>query len=185
MQMCSCLKEHMREVIGYVFCALCMVCLGSAVSWSSQDCNRQSRQRVANTWSTRAGLWMLGHKCSFLDSGRKKQQKVLRHWPQKPALPFQKLFILPLSWVILNYVSASKSSLNRVNLWLLFFCWFPHGKRAAWKKLRDETTQKVWYILLVLCTWFYAFSIQVEAHQDNQNINMWKRTEAGAGARAM
>jgi len=25
MQMCACLKEHMREVIYYVICALCMV----------------------------------------------------------------------------------------------------------------------------------------------------------------
>jgi len=32
MQMCAGLKEHMREVIDYVFCALCMVCQGSAVS---------------------------------------------------------------------------------------------------------------------------------------------------------
>ena len=30
MQMCACLKEHMR--VEYVFCALCMVCPGSAVS---------------------------------------------------------------------------------------------------------------------------------------------------------
>ena len=26
MQMCACLKEHMRKVIDYVFCALCIVC---------------------------------------------------------------------------------------------------------------------------------------------------------------
>jgi len=42
MQMCACLKEHMREVIDYVFCTLCMVCPGSAVSWNCQVCNRQS-----------------------------------------------------------------------------------------------------------------------------------------------
>jgi len=44
---------------------------------------------------------------------------------------------------------------------------------------------KVWYILLVLCTWFSSFSIQLEAHQDNWNINVWKWTEAGAGVWAM
>jgi len=32
MQMCAGLKEHTREAIDYAFCALCMVCLGSAVS---------------------------------------------------------------------------------------------------------------------------------------------------------
>jgi len=42
MQMCAGLKEHMREVIDYVICALCMVCLGSAVSWNRQDCNSQA-----------------------------------------------------------------------------------------------------------------------------------------------
>jgi len=33
----------------HVFCALCMVCPGSAVSWNRQDCNRQSIQQVQNT----------------------------------------------------------------------------------------------------------------------------------------
>jgi len=47
--MCACLKEHMREVTNYVFCAHCMVCLGSAVSWNHQDCNRQGMQQVQNT----------------------------------------------------------------------------------------------------------------------------------------
>jgi len=41
------LKEHMR--VDYVFCALCMVCPGSAVSWNRQGCNRPSMQRVQNT----------------------------------------------------------------------------------------------------------------------------------------
>jgi len=46
----------MREVIDHVFCALCMVCPGRAVSWNGQDCNRQSMQRVQNTWSIGNGL---------------------------------------------------------------------------------------------------------------------------------
>jgi len=29
--------------------------------------------------------------------------------------------------------------------------------------------KKVWYILLVLCTWFNSFFIQLEAHQDKQS----------------
>jgi len=31
MQISACLKEHTREAIHYVFCALCMVCPSSAV----------------------------------------------------------------------------------------------------------------------------------------------------------
>jgi len=71
--MCAFLKEYMT--VHCVFCARCMVCPGSAVRWNRQDCNRQSMQRVQT----------LGHKCTFrkshfLDSGRKKWQKVLRPW---------------------------------------------------------------------------------------------------------
>jgi len=69
-----CMFER-THAVHCVFSALCMVYLGNAVSWNRQNCNRQSMQRVQ----------MLGHKCSFpkshfLDSGRKKWQKVLRHW---------------------------------------------------------------------------------------------------------
>jgi len=46
MKMCACLKEHMR--VDYVFCALCVVYPGSAVSWNRQDYNSQSIQ-VQNT----------------------------------------------------------------------------------------------------------------------------------------
>jgi len=53
MATCAFLKEHMR--VDYVFCVLCMVCPGSAVSWNCQDCNRQSMQRVQNSWSIRIG----------------------------------------------------------------------------------------------------------------------------------
>jgi len=46
----------MREVIGYVLGPLYMVCPGSAVNWNRHDCNRQSMQRVQNTWSIGTGL---------------------------------------------------------------------------------------------------------------------------------
>jgi len=68
----------MRQVIDDVFCALCMVSPGSAVSWNRQDYNRQSMQRVKNTWSSGAGLCLNDRtRCTFpnnhfLDSGRKK-----------------------------------------------------------------------------------------------------------------
>jgi len=64
MQMCAGLKEHIREVIDYVFCAFCMVCLGSAFSRNHQDCNRQSMQRVQN--QGRSQLGTLGVARSFL-----------------------------------------------------------------------------------------------------------------------
>jgi len=64
MQMCADLKEHMRRVIDCVFCALCMVCQGSAFSRNRQDCNRQSMQRVQN--QARSQLGTLGVVKSFL-----------------------------------------------------------------------------------------------------------------------
>jgi len=111
MQMCACWKEHMT--VPCVFCVLCMVYPGNAVSWNCQDCNRQSMQRV----------WMLEHKCSFLrshflDSGHKKWQKVLRHWQQNQRLPFQKLFILPLSWDSFMPVTV------RLIVWTCDCCFF-------------------------------------------------------------
>jgi len=56
LQMCACLKEQMR--VNCVFCALCMVCPGSADSWNRQGCNRQSMQRVEDTWSIGTGLFL-------------------------------------------------------------------------------------------------------------------------------
>jgi len=104
---------------------------------------------------------ILGHKCSFpnshfIDSGRKKWQKVLRHWRKNKRLPFQKLFILPLSWVTFLVLTV---------IWIVWTCvcclfrWFPHDKSAACKK--------VWYLLLVLCSWFNSLSIQLETPHNN------------------
>jgi len=68
----------MRAVIDDVFCAPYMVSPGSAVSWNRQDYNRQSMQRVKNTWSSGAGLCLNFRTQSsfpnnhFLDSVRKK-----------------------------------------------------------------------------------------------------------------
>jgi len=53
-QMCACQKKHIR--VDCVFCALCMVCPGSAVSWNRQDCSGQSMKRVQSTWSVGNGL---------------------------------------------------------------------------------------------------------------------------------
>jgi len=40
----------MREIISFVFCALCMVCPGKALSWNHKDCNRQSNATSARHW---------------------------------------------------------------------------------------------------------------------------------------
>jgi len=123
MQMCACWKEHMT--VHCVFCALCMVYPGSAVSWNRQDCNRQSMQRVQMLWHKRSFP-----KSHFLDSGRKKWQKVLRHCRKNQRLPFQKLLILPLSWDSFMPLTV------RLIVWTCgcFFRWFPNGKTAACKK---------------------------------------------------
>jgi len=39
--------------------------------------------------------------------------------------------------VILNYVAVSDCSLNRLNLWLSVFRWFPHGNSTACEKTPD------------------------------------------------
>ena len=84
---------------------------------------------------------------------------------EKPATAFPEIVYIT---VILRYVSASNCSLNRLNLWLLFFHWFSHGKSAACKKnCQIKLVKKIWYILLIMRTWFTSFSIQLEAHQDN------------------
>jgi len=60
------------------------------------------------------------------------------HQAAKPATAFPEFVYIT---VILGYVSArvsaSNCSLNRLNMWLLFFCWFSHGKSADCKKLPD------------------------------------------------
>ena len=61
---------------------------------------------------------------------------------------------------------------------LFFLCWFSHRKGAACEKL--PVLKNVWYNLIVLCTWFNSFSIQLETHQVFENIHLWKRTESGA-----
>jgi len=45
---CKCVHEHMRTAIACFLRSL-HGCLGSAVSWNRQDCNRQSMIRVQNT----------------------------------------------------------------------------------------------------------------------------------------
>jgi len=139
MTMRECLKEHMREVMDYVFCALCLVCPGRAASCHRHDCNRQSTQRVQNTWSIGTGL-CIKHQCS--DTNMVIQTAIflilfVRNNKRSSGidgqrLAFQKLFILPLYWVIFLLVAV---------LWIVWkrdCCFFAdflaHGKRTAGKK---------------------------------------------------
>jgi len=151
--------------------SITMVCPGSAVSWNHQRCNRQSMQQVQKTWSIGTGLLLnaLTHMFSkqpFFDSGRKKNKRssLPRHWRQNQRLAFQKLFILPLSW---------DSFLPVTVLWIVWICdyFFADFLMVAAllvKICQMKLLKKVWCILLVLCTLFNSFSIQLEAHQVNK-----------------
>ena len=133
-----CMLERTRG--SRLLCALYMLCPGSAVSWNRRHCNRQSMQRVQNTWSIGTGLClMFGHKCSFPNSlflilVRNKKRSSGIDGKTSDCLSRNCLYSIT---VILSYVSVSNYSLKRLNLWLLFFRWFPHGKSAACKKLPD------------------------------------------------
>ena len=100
--------------------SITMVCPGSAVCWNRQRCNRQSMQQVQKTWSIGTGLLLnaltqMFSKQPFFDSGRKKNKRssLPRHWRQNQRLAFQKLFILPLSWVTFLPVTV---------LWIVWIC---------------------------------------------------------------
>jgi len=52
MQMSACLKEHMRGVINYVFCAPCMVCWSIAVCLNRQDPQAKGAKHLVSwNWS--------------------------------------------------------------------------------------------------------------------------------------
>jgi len=159
MQRCASLKEHMRKVIDYVFCALCMVRPGKALSWNRQDCNRQSMQRVQNTWSIGTGLCF---KCSdtnvvfqtaifLIPVVRNNKRSSGIDGKTSDCLSRNCLYYryLILSYFILSYVSASNFSLNRLNLWLLFFfADFLMVKVLFVKNYQIKLLKNIWYILL-------------------------------------
>jgi len=72
-------RTHERGNRLYMFYVLCMVCLGSPVSSNRQNCNRQSMQRVQNTWSIGTGL------CLNAPQVRRNEGALLGHCP----LPFE------------------------------------------------------------------------------------------------
>ena len=113
---------------------------------------------------------MLRHKCFpnshflILVVRKNKGSSLLRHWRQNQRYAFQKLFILPLSWVTFLPVTV---------LWIVwicdyFFADFLMVTALLVKNYQIKLLKKVWCILLVLCTWFNSFSIQLEAHQANK-----------------
>ena len=113
---------------------------------------------------------MLWHKCSFpnshfLDSGRKKLTKGSQALTAKPAIAFPEIAYIT---VILSYVSASDCSLKPLNCDCCFCADLFMVTALLVKHYQIKLLKKVWCILLVLCTWFNSFSIQLEAHQVNK-----------------
>jgi len=102
----------------------------------------------------------------------------------KPATAFPEFFH---NIAILSYVSSTNYSLNRLNLWLLFFRWFPHCKSAAYCKKNNRLNySKKFGIFSYFCVLdIINFPFNLKHTKTNENINLWKRTEAEAGVGAM
>ena len=84
-------------------------------------------------------------------------------WRQNQPLPFQNLFILPLSWATFLLVTVFG------NVWTCDCYFFADFLMVRALLLKKNTRLKL-----------NSFSIQLEAHQDNWNTNVWKRTETRA-----
>jgi len=184
MQMCACLKENMRGnplcfalFAWFVRPALLAGIAKTATGKACKECKTLRQLEVVC-------VSMLGHKCSFpnchfLNFRRKNWQKVFRHWWQNYRPSFPKLLTLPLSWVTFLLVTV---------LWIVwtfyccFFADFLMVRALLVKIYQIQLLKEVWYVLIVLCTWFNSFSIQLETHHGNWNVNVWKRTEGEAGA---
>jgi len=124
MQTCVLGKKDMREEVDSVFCALCMVCLGRAISWLRQGCYRQSMQHVQGT--RRLGLVCVKILNTtpvlltdvFFISGiinYKKSSGIIN----KTSRCFSRISIFALTFCLKN-MSASKCLLNCQNL-IVFF----------------------------------------------------------------
>ena len=89
--------------------------------------------------------------------------------------------------VILTYGPASTIT----DLWIAWTCDccsfadFLIARGLLVTKYLTKSLKNFWYILCVSSTWFNSFSVQLEPHEKNSNINVRKRTEAGAGTRTM
>ena len=70
---------------------------------------------------------------------------------------------------------------------IVVFSLIPHGKSAACKKIPHKLIKNVWYILLALCSLLriFPFPFNFRHTKTIEHINVWKRTEAGAGSGAM
>jgi len=108
----------------------------------------------------------------------------------KPATAFPEIVCITiiLSWVALSWVMF----LLVTFLWIVwtccFFRWYSYGKSAVCEKYQIKFSKKCGifsYSSCVAWSWFNAFSTQLQAHLDNKNNNVWKRSEAGARAWAM
>jgi len=108
-----------------VFSALCM---GWAVSWNRQDCNRQSMQLVLNTWSTGTALYLNSRtqkqfsKQPFPWFRSQEITKGHQSLTAKPATAFPEFVYIS---VIVSYVFASNcyESSEPVIVFSLIFSW--------------------------------------------------------------
>ena len=160
-----------------------MVCLGSAVNWNRQDCNRQSMQRVQNTWSTGTGL------SKYSDTNLIFQLDVVLILDIINSKRFSGMnakLVTTCSRICVtiysNNDSSSNNSLNRLNLWLLFIHWFSHAKKKYQLKLYSNSCDVfVYFCVLVI----FDFSVKSRHLKTIENTNVYKWTESGAGAMLM
>jgi len=144
MQMCACLKEHIRKVIDYVFYTVHGL-LGQCCSLESP--RLQQAKHATSTKHLVSWVWSV-FWCS--DTNAISEQPFSWFWSQEMTKGPQPLMAKPTTAlteivyiiVILSYISASNCFLNHLILWLLFFQWFHHGKNAACKKQLDWITLK-------------------------------------------
>ena len=123
---------------------------------------------VQSTWSVGTGVRLNARTENYIFSTAifsvlVARNNVVKHWRQNQRLTFQYCYIT----VIFSYVSASNCSLNRLDLQLVFFVDFLMARALLVENCQMRLLERVWDILLVSCTWFNSFSIQLEAHQNN------------------
>jgi len=134
----------MKELINYVFCALCMVCQATvpakiAKTATGKACNKRKtlgQLQLVYVTVTNVRTLMLFSQQSFSWFWSQEKTKCPQAFMAKPADCLARIWLWPIS-VILSYVYGRNCSLNRLSLWLLFFSWFPDGKSAACKKIPE------------------------------------------------
>jgi len=81
--------------------------------------------------------------------------------------------------VILNYISATNCSLNRLNLWLLFFRWFPHEttKFNYSKRFGIFSDFCVFDLIYFLFNLVHTKTIKLLMCENEQKPEPWKKRD--------